>query len=162
MPQDRQSCFGSPPLEAPWLPTSDGRHIRSLQRPTTSVHASGSYQQDGGFRLATNFGIVGTRRDKLGHPPTLVTAVWGRTFGATEYYWGVWVLGSQRTPTLGGLQGADVGLPHQTRKVPWSLESWSRGDLATDAGEVCAGGDMSRCQIGLWGGSTLRGVGGRD
>ena len=75
--------------------------------------------------------------------------------------WGIWGLDGQWTPTLGGLQGTDVGAPHRPLQVPWRQTSWSRGELATDAGEVRAGVDRSRGQKGLRDGATMQGVGGR-
>ena len=47
----------------------------------------------------------------------------------------------QRPPTLGGLQGTDVGVTHWTQKVSRGKASWSGRDLASDVSKVHSSGD---------------------
>ena len=73
----------------------------------------------------------------MGQPPTLYAEVWGCKFRAQADCWRVWGLDVQRTPVLGGLQGADVGTPHQPGQVPWGTASQVRRDLSETVIEVC-------------------------
>ena len=52
-PQDRPSCLGSPLIESPRVPPSNGEHFRSLRRQTTGIGAGGHPQLDGGNHRET-------------------------------------------------------------------------------------------------------------
>ena len=54
---------------------------------------------------------------KLHEPEELAATIRGRESVSAAYCWGVWILDGQRLPTLGGLQGTDVGTPHWPRQV---------------------------------------------
>ena len=105
---------------------------------------------------------VGPRRVGLYQITTLAAAFWGGKSGTTAYWWGVWRLDHQRSPTLGGLQGTDVGAPHWPQKNPWGQTGSRGGDMAAYDGEVCVGGDGGGGQGDLLDGAAMWWIGGRD
>ena len=162
MPQDRPGCLVCPPLEAPQGLPSDNKKSGGLQRKVTGNGSGGNHRRDGGHSVATTVGVNVDRRGGVHQPATLAAEVWGGMYRTTEYCWGVWRLDGQQSPNLGGLQGTDVGAPHQPRQVPWGKASRYGGDLAEDAGKVCVGGDRGGGQEGLRDESYMRWPGGRD
>ena len=92
-------------------------------------------------RLSGSVGQGGGRGGRLHQPAALAAAVWGSESWTTEYCWGFGIFGSQRSPTLGGLQGTDFGAPHWPRQVPLGTARRCGGYLTEDAGELCVGGD---------------------
>ena len=110
----------------------------------------------------TDVGISGVKRIWLGQPPTLVAAVWGQNFGAQADCRIVWGLDGRWTPTLGGLQGADIRAPHRPWQAYWGTASRGRKYLEETVSKVCVVGDGDICQWSLLDRETLRGIGIRD
>ena len=117
-----------------------------LQRKTNGNGDGGHHQYNGGYHCKATFRVSGASWVRFGEPPTLATEFWGGDYGAQVDFQVIQVMDVQRSPNLGGLQGTDVRAPHQTRQVPQGKSSWSVVDLASDGGEVCAGGDKGGVQ----------------
>ena len=69
----------------------------------------GHHGRDGGHSGATTVGVSGTRRGVIHYSSILATSVWGGESRTTEDCQRFWRLDGQWSPTLGGLQGTDVG-----------------------------------------------------
>ena len=60
-----------------------------------------------------NVGSSGGSRGGFGQSKTLSSTVWGDKHGDQAYFRVIRGLDGQRPPTLGGLQGTDVGAPRR-------------------------------------------------
>ena len=134
VPQDRLAYFGSPPPKAPLVLLPDSAQFGGLWRQTIVNGASVHHRRDSGNCRKTTVRVSRARWGGFNNPTTLPDTVWSGESGSQAYCWGVRVLNGQQSPTLGGLQGTDVRVPHWHQQVPWSKASRSGWVLVLDAG----------------------------
>ena len=111
--------------------------------------AGGHHGRDSGNSRTTTVGVIRDSRGGLNQLATLAAEVCVDESGTPEDFRVIWILGGQRSPTPGDLQGTDVGPPHRLQQVPWGNVIRSGGDLEADAGQFCDVGDGGRGQGGL-------------
>ena len=68
-------------------------------------------------------GAAGAVGGGFGQSKTLSSTVWGDKHGDQAYFRVIRGLDGQRPPTLGGLQGTDVGAPRRPWQLPWCKSS---------------------------------------
>ena len=113
MTQYRLDCLESPPLEATRGLPPDSVQIGGLWRQITGIGASGNHRRNSGYCYETNVGFSRARRGGLDQPSKLAAVIWGGEYGDQAYFQAIQGLDGQQSPTLGGLQGTDVGVPYR-------------------------------------------------
>ena len=112
MLQDSPACLGHPPPEAPLGTPTDSAKSGGLWSQSTGNGAGGNYGHNGGNSVVTTAGVRSASRVGLDQPATITAVVWGGKSSTKADFRGVRVLDVQQSPTLGGLQGTDVGAAH--------------------------------------------------